>query len=123
MKFLVSAAFLSIAAPMAVQAAEPVAVPVEVAVGSSTSVMLRGNPTTGFVWAPASPLPADAPVRVEINIAPAKSGAPICGAPAMTVVSFHGVRPGSYTVRMVYARPWEKRKPANEAIFEVRVTK
>jgi predicted secreted protein len=36
---------------------------------------------------------------------------------------FENVRPGSYTVRMVYARPWEKRKPANEAIFEVRVTK
>lgn len=106
-----------------VQAAETEMIPVEVPVGETTCVMLAGNPSTGYCWYPDKRIAKDAPFKLIIRNGKAPEGAKLVGAPSQMMVCFKGIRPGTYKLRMIYARPWEKgKKPANEALFEVRVT-
>lgn len=102
-------------------AAEPVAQSVELAVGQSMTVTLPGNPTTGFVWSVAEC--ADV-VQVELAFeqkAP-QSGPPLCGSPRATVVTLTGQKAGQGSVKLIYARPWEKgTAPAATRILNVTV--
>ena len=111
-------------APLTAQQETPT-IPVEVEQGRTTSVMLRSNPSTGFSWGLAEPLPEDSPVEVSIRLSTAApDSSPRCGTPGQTIVEFRGLRPGIRRVRLEYRRPWEKgRSPARELSFEVRVTK
>lgn len=88
-------------------AAEPVAQSIELAVGQSMTMTLPGNPTTGFLWSVA-----ECPDVVQVNLAfeqkSPESGTPLCGSPRATVVALTGVKGGQGTVRLIYARPWEK---------------
>ncbi len=88
-------------------AAEPVAQSIELAVGQSMTMTLPGNPTTGFLWSVAE---CSDVVKVELaferNTRP--SAPPLCGRPQATVVTLTGVKGGQGTVRLIYARPWEK---------------
>lgn len=106
-----------------VYAAEP-AVPVEVKTGQQTSVVLASNPSTGYSWQLAEPLSAHAPVAVDFAYLPRPSAVALCGAPVSTKVTFTGKTPGTATVRLIYARPWEKdTPPAQETTFQVTVSR
>ena len=123
MKSILLTALCALSVPAMVQAAEPETIPVEVPVGETTCVMLAGNPSTGYCWYPEKKFPKDAPYKLIIRNGKAPEGAKLVGAPSQMMVCFKGVRSGTHTLRMIYARPWEKgKKPANEVIFEVRVT-
>lgn len=123
MKSILLTALCALSVPAMVQAEEPETIPVEVLVGETTCVMLAGNPTTGYCWYPEKKFPKDAPFKLIIRQGKAPEGAKLVGAPSQMMVCFKGVRAGAHTLRMVYARPWEKaKKPANEVIFEIRVT-
>lgn len=76
-------------------------------VGESATRELDGNPTTGYLWT-VEALPADSPVKVDTRIKPVESKAPTCGAPSPTEVTITALKPGTATVKLVYARPWEK---------------
>lgn len=92
---------------------DPVAVTIDLAVDKTSSVILEGNPSTGFVWEVVS-VSSDA-VKVKAAVMPAamkKGEPPVCGAPAPTQVTFTGVKPGKSTVVLEYKRPWEKDTPA-----------
>ncbi len=100
-------------------AAEPVAQTVELTVGQSMTVTLRGNPTTGFLWSVAEC--ADV-VQVSLSFEPKapESGRPLCGSPRSTVVALTGLKAGQGVVKLVYARPWEKGEaPANTRVYTV----
>lgn len=82
----------------------------ELQVGETRELELAGNPTTGYTWALAEPLQADSPVKVEINYEAAASPRGLVGRGGVFKVRYTGVTPGTATVKLVYARPWEKGK-------------
>lgn len=104
-------------------AKKDVTVGIDLAVGKSTSVILDGNPTTGFTWNVAS-VSSDA-VKVSTAIMPAKmkkGEPPVCGAPAPTQITFTGVKPGKSTVVLEYKRTWETEPAARTMTFVVTVS-
>lgn len=98
-------------------------IPVNLQVGQKTTILLNGNPTTGFIWMLAEELPADSPVQVELSlVARERGGAALCGSPTPTQLTISGVKPGAATVQVVYRRPWEKGRPnVAEKSFSVKV--
>lgn len=106
-RFLMVAAVAAV--PM-VQAAHVQDVRAELKVGETQVLELEGNPTTGFSWALAEPLPADSPVHVTIAYEAADSPRGLVGRGGVFKVRYTGVAPGTATVVLVYARPWEKGK-------------
>ena len=86
--------------------------------GDRLSVSLGGNPTTGYSWALAA-------VNRRV-LAPAgepgyRASSPAIGAGGVFTFEFEAVAAGHTALRLVYRRPWEKRRrPAQ--IFSVTVT-
>ncbi len=98
-------------------------IPVNLLVGQKVSVLLDGNPTTGFSWMLAEELPADSPVKVELSLVERTCDGISCGAPTPTCLTICGVKTGKTMVRVVYRRHWEKGKPnAAEKCFSVTVS-
>lgn len=84
--------------------------------GETVTRVLDGNPTTGYLWK-AEQLPEDAAVKVETAILPAEKGkCPLCGAPSPTQVTITAQKPGTATVVVHYARPWEKDTPPAQTV-------
>ena len=77
-------------------------------VGETQMLDLRGNPSTGFSWLLAEPLPPDCPVSVEINYTASPTKRPVSGSGGIFKVKYTGLTPGSATVALIYARPWER---------------
>lgn len=86
-------------------------IPVNLQVGQNVSVLLDGNPTTGFCWMLAETLPAHSPVKVELSLVERTGDGISCGAPTPTRLTICGVKTGKATVQVVYRRPWEKDRP------------
>ncbi len=103
-------------------AEEPAQEQITMREGETVTRVLDGNPTTGYLWK-AEQLPEDAAVKAETAVLPAeKSKRPLCGAPSPTQVTITAVKPGTATVVVNYARPWEKDKePARTVRYEVTV--
>lgn len=94
-------------------AKDEVSVSIDLTVGKSSSVILDGNPTTGFLWEIVSVSSDAVKAETAIVATPMKKGEqPVCGAPSPTQVTFTGVKPGKSTVVLEYKRPWEKDTPA-----------
>lgn len=112
-----------VAVPVLAKEAAQAPTPVNLQVGQKVTVLLEGNPTTGFIWRQAGALPANAPVTVDLRCAATENGGMCCGFPTPTSLTITAVKPGTQVVRVVYARPWEKGKaPAREQSFSVTVT-
>ena len=93
---------------------------VSVAVGASIRVSLAGNPTTGYSWHVAK-IEGDAVEQVgpiEFQRRPHRPG--MMGVGGGFHATFQAARPGTSTVTLHYARPWEKNKPP-EKTFRVAV--
>ena len=103
-------------------AAEPSQENITMRVGETVTRVLDGNPTTGYLWK-AEQLPEDAPVAVETAQLPAaERKEPVCGAPSPTRVTITARKPGTATVVVNYARPWEKdTPPARSVRYEITV--
>lgn len=103
-------------------AEEPAQEQITIHEGETVTRVLDGNPTTGYLWK-AEQLPEDAAVKVETAILPAEKGkCPLCGAPSPTQVTITAVKPGTSTVVVNYARPWEKdQEPARTVRYKVTV--
>ena len=111
------------ALPVLAAEAEPVPTPVNLKVGEQISVMLYGNAGTGYVWQVDGKPAAKSPVQVELVNAAQQDDSFCCGFPVLTTLNIIGRRAGKTTVRVVYARPWEKGKaPADVKTFAVKVT-
>ena len=82
----------------------------ELKVGETQVLELPGNPTTGYSWILAAPLPSDCPVSVAVDYEAAESPRGLVGRGGVFKVCYTGVKPGTATVELVYARPWEKGK-------------
>lgn len=111
-----------VAVPVLAQDAAVAPTPVNLQVGQKVTVLLDGNPTTGYIWRQTDALPADAPVTVDLRCVATEEGGMCCGFPTPTSLTITAVKPGTQVVRVVYARPWEKGKaPLREKSFAVKV--
>lgn len=114
----------AVAAVPMVQAAQVQEVRAELKAGETQVLELEGNPTTGFSWALAEPLPADSPVDVTIVYEASDSarGVVRVGRGGVYKVRYTGVAAGTARVVLVYARPWEKGKaPHKKTVLTVTV--
>lgn len=100
------------------------AVPITVNSGSTFTISMVSNPTTGYSWVLADKL--DSKVLAESEpgtfLAPPQSGEPMAGAPGKQVWSYKSVGPGKTILTYNYSRPWEKGiAPIRTQKFEVAV--
>ncbi len=87
--------------------------------GSSWTILLPSNRTTGYSWRLAD-LPNSASVEsVGHNYQAGAAGLP--GAGGEEGWTFHAVRQGESTLDFTYARPWEKNNPARTLSVDIRV--
>lgn len=124
MSTLNSMLFAAMAAmPALATQAEVLPTPINLQVGQKTSLVLDGNPTTGYIWQTSPALPADSPVEVQLSYLSKADADMCCGFPTPTTVTITALKPGTQVVRLVYARPWEKKKaPAKTESFKVIVS-
>lgn len=99
-------------------AAEPVQEKITMHEGETVTRTLDGNPTTGYLWK-AQEQPAESPVKVETALVHREQRddePPVCGAPSPTQVTITAQKPGTATVVLHYARPWEKDTPPAQTV-------
>lgn len=94
--------------------------PIALTVGQSATIEMEGNVTTGYSWSiSTAPDAGVAGVVSDEYIAP-DGGRPGAGGHQKVVIE--GVAPGSTSLVMSYARPWETdQPPARTAEFTVTV--
>ena len=90
---------------------------VNLEVGDTMSLSLRGNPTTGYTWLLTS---IESSSLQKIGQYYRTSCSRCCGAPGIFTFVFQAVEKGSSTLRLTYARPWENKVPART--FEITVS-
>ena len=99
---------------------------VEVAVGSSFTVTLCSNPTTGFKWSESAEISDEAVLEQTGHkwVSPEAKGTkpPAPGTPGQEVWTFKALKKGASTISMEYSRPWEGgEKAANTFVLTVAV--
>jgi len=80
----------------------------EVPVGSSLTVTLCSNPTTGFQWESAKITDQNVLEQVDHKfVSPETEPPPPPGTPSQEVWTFRALKEGKSTVSIDYSRPWE----------------
>lgn len=90
---------------------------VEIGVGDILEVVLRGNPTTGYIWDVASP---DKGVLKQVGETEFKPDRKVRGSGGNIILRFEAARAGKASLKLIYHRPFEKNRPPIKT-FEVSV--
>ncbi len=90
---------------------------IELRKGGILLVSLEGNVTTGYNWAVADPAPAILQQVGDPQVTPTSDA---IGAGGTIVLKFTAVQTGQATLKLAYARSWEKGVPPDKT-FEVTV--
>jgi len=90
---------------------------VELRAGDRLSISLEGNPTTGYSWELAT---VDARVLTPVGQPGYQASSAAIGSGGVFAFEFEAVAAGQTDLRLVYRRPWEKRRSAQT--FRVNVT-
>lgn len=91
---------------------------IAVKAGDTFTVVLDGNPTTGYTWEVAP----DSAAPVELQGEPAfKAESSAVGAGGQMTLTFKATAPGQGLLRLLYHQPWDQSAPPAET-FEVSVT-
>jgi inhibitor of cysteine peptidase len=83
---------------------------IQVSAGSSVTVALCSNPTTGFQWSQAQITDQTVVMETDhkfVEPGQATNGEPIMGASGQDVWTFEALKKGSTTISTDYSRPWE----------------
>ena len=92
--------------------------PIVAHVGSTFTITLPANRTTGYSWALEDPLAASVLAHRTKRYVQSTTG--LAGAPGIEIWTFAAVGHGKALISMKYARPWEKSAPpAKEALYAV----
>lgn len=92
--------------------------PITVKAGETFTVVLAGNPTTGYTWEVAP----DSAAPVELQGEPAfKAESSAVGAGGQMTLTFKAIAPGQGLLKLLYHQPWDQSAPPAET-FEVSVT-
>jgi inhibitor of cysteine peptidase len=91
---------------------------IEIKTGGSFDISLEGNPSTGYIWSLAS---KRSPVINQMGDPEFKPKSKLIGSGGISTFHFKAARPGKAALRLVYHRPWEKKKePART--FQLNIT-
>jgi inhibitor of cysteine peptidase len=92
---------------------------VELRVGHRLSISLGGNPTTGYSWQVAA---VNERVLAPVGEPDYRAASPAIGAGGVFTFEFAAASGGRTALRLVYRRPWEKRRrPAQTFAVNVAV--
>jgi len=91
---------------------------VDLRAGDRLSISLGGNPTTGYSWELAA---VDKQVLAPLGKPGYAASSEAVGAGGVFAFEFEAVAAGQTALRLVYRRPWEKRRRAAQT-FGVNVT-
>jgi len=89
---------------------------IELSVEGVLDVMLKGNPTTGYVWSSAFPDKGIIMQMGEAKFEPDKSAR---GSGGYIILRFKAAKAGEVLLKLIYHRPFEN-KPPNKT-FEVKI--
>ncbi len=84
---------------------------VALSVGESFSVVLTGNPTTGYQWELAS---LDTSIVKQVGAAAYEPSGTAMGSGGQFTFQFKTVAAGQTTLKLIYHRPFEKKTPPLE---------
>jgi predicted secreted protein len=88
--------------------------------GSTFSIVLDSNPTTGYQWQLADS--RDGRLLKFINSRYRASKTDLAGAGGKETWSFKALSAGQTTIIFEYLRPWEKNKePAKKTVFKINI--
>jgi inhibitor of cysteine peptidase len=85
--------------------------------GASFSVVLPGNPTTGYSWEIAGIDPAVLSAAEPVFV----SDSELLGSGGVYTFTFTAAAAGETELRLVYLRPWEQAEPLQTFTLEVTV--
>ena len=91
---------------------------VEIGVGDILEIVLRGNPTTGYIWDMVSP---DKGILKQVGETEFEPDRKARGSDGKIMMCFEAAEPGKTSLKLIYHRPFEKNR-APIKTFEVRVT-
>jgi inhibitor of cysteine peptidase len=77
---------------------------IDMSVGETFSVILEGNPTTGFTWEVAK---IDSAVLKQVGETEFESESDLMGAGGVLILHFAVIGTGEAELQLVYHRPWE----------------
>jgi len=110
---------LSVSAPVSVKLREKdLGTTVKMSVGDVFEVVLKGNPTTGYIWGVASP---DKGILKQIGETKFEPDRNARGSGGNIILRFEAAKAGRISLRLIYHRPFEKNRPPIKT-FEVKVT-
>jgi inhibitor of cysteine peptidase len=93
---------------------------VEVRAGDQITIVLEGNPSTGYTWEEKD---LDTSMFQQVGETEFKSGNPgLVGAGGTLTLTFKTLKSGSATLTLIYHRPWETGvEPQNTFVVTVTV--
>ncbi len=119
-----SAVVFALATVANVSSVRAQATPIQLTVGDTTTLLLDGNPSTGYVWEPENPKDAAGCVSLtdmrHIKKAPAAGERPVLGAPQKFQVLVTGQKPCTATLAFKYVRSGTA-EPASRREFAIEV--
>lgn len=95
---------------------------ITVPAGSLLALKLTANPSTGYKW--SSKITGGTGNLYEIGSSftlPLNAPKGMTGMPGAEIIVFAAQTPGTYTVQMLYGRPWEMNKGWKKFAFQVKV--
>lgn len=96
-----------------------------ISIGESETLMLDGNPTTGYNWYCLNLDQLKGKVDVDISVVEKDVSDPkketLCGAPVQIAVKCTGLAAGEVIVKLAYLRPWEKTPPLKTKDIPIKV--
>ena len=81
---------------------------IDIVVGDTLEIMLKGNPTTGYIWEAAS---VDTSVLSEVREPEFRPESDARGSGGKIVMNFRAISVGKTLLKLIYHRPFEKNKP------------
>lgn len=106
-------------APVSVQLSEKdIGRTVEIGVGDILEVVLKGNPSTGYIWDMVSPDKGILKQVGETEFEPDRKGR---GSDGKIIMRFEAAKEGKTSLKLIYHRPFEKNGPPIKT-FEVKLT-
>ena len=91
---------------------------VDMKIGGCLNIVLKGNPTTGYIWEEAS---RTAPVLKQYKKMEFVPRSKLIGAGGKCTFYYKAAARGSKELKLVYQRPWEKSVQPLK-VFKVKVT-
>ncbi len=82
-------------------------------------IKLESNPTTGYMWVPSY----NSKVLKLVSNQFTSNNPKLIGSPGVQKIVFKTLKKGETTIVLKYVRSWDKKHPAKEIIYHVKIIK